>query len=96
MTLGTDLVRYLATLTLSGGDHDGSQFVVLGWERRFLQGAFRVPGDAALSVGRGNGKSALVAGLATATVGPARAVAWQPARSDCVRQVLRAGPPGLR
>ena len=33
-------------------------------------GAFRSPGDAAISVGRGNGKSAFVAGLATAVVDP--------------------------
>ena len=70
MTLGTDLVAYLGTLVLAGGDHDGEAFRVLGWERRFLLGAFRVPGDSALSVGRGNGKSALVAGLATAVIDP--------------------------
>ena len=58
-------------LTLSGGDRDGEPFTVLGWEKRFVRGAFGQPGHAALSVGRGNGKSALVAGIAAAVVDPA-------------------------
>ena len=70
MTLSADLIRYLAGLTLSGGDHDGDAFTVLPWERRFVRGAFGRPGHAALSVARGNGKSALVAGIATAVVDP--------------------------
>ena len=42
------------------------------WERRFVYGAWRAPGDAALSVGRGNGKSGF-GGLASrpAMVDPA-------------------------
>ena len=36
----------------------------------FHRGAFSVRGDVALSVGRGNGKSALVAGIACATIDP--------------------------
>ena len=54
----------------AGGDRDGEKFTVLGWEKRFIMGAFSKNGDSALSVGRGNGKSALVAGLATACVDP--------------------------
>ncbi len=64
------LVDYLGGLTLSGGDHDGEALDVLSWERRFCRGAFRQDGDAALSVARGNGKSALVAGIASAVVDP--------------------------
>ena len=64
------LIRYIEGLTLSGGDHDGELFVVLPWERRFLRGAFKAPGHAALSISRGNGKSALVAAIATALVDP--------------------------
>ena len=64
------LIDYLGSLTLAGGDHDGEPFEVLPWERRFVRGAFRQPGDAALSVARGNGKSALVAGIASAVVDP--------------------------
>lgn len=70
MTLGAELVRYLGGLTLTGGDHDSEPFTVLGWQRRFVLSAFRRPGDAALTVGRGNGKSAMCAGLAAAVVDP--------------------------
>ena len=66
-----DLVKYLASLVLTGGDRDGERFTVLPWEQRFVRGAFRAPGPAALSVARGNGKSALVAGIAAAVVDPA-------------------------
>ena len=71
VSLSTDLISYLESLTLAGGDCDGEPFTVLPWERRFLLGAWKSEGDAALSVGRGNGKSALVAGIATAMVDPA-------------------------
>ena len=43
---------------------------LLHWERRFLRGAFGQPGDAALTVARGAGKSALVAAVASAVVDP--------------------------
>ena len=44
-------------------------FAVLPWQRRFIRGAF-APGiqSAALSVGRGNGKTALLSGIACATL----------------------------
>lgn len=64
------LVEYLGTLALRGGDHDGERLEVLWWERRFVSGTFRQPGDSAVSVARGNGKSALVAGIASAVVDP--------------------------
>ena len=64
------LAAYVGGLTLAGGDRDGMAFEVLSWERRFLSGAFRQPGDAALSVARGNGKSALLAAVACAVVDP--------------------------
>ena len=64
------LIDYIERLTMAGGDHDGEPFTLLPWERRFLRGAFAVDGDAALSVARGNGKSALTAGIACATVDP--------------------------
>jgi len=70
-TLPTKLTAYLESLTLAGGDHDGEPFVALPWERRFIRGAFGRSGHAALSVGRANGKTALVAGLAAAVVDPA-------------------------
>lgn len=64
------LIDYLGGLTLRGGDHDGQNFEVLGWEARFVRGAFAEVHDAALSVARGNGKSALVGGIAAAVVDP--------------------------
>ena len=64
------LIDFLGGLKLAGGDHDGEAFTVLPWEKRFIRGAFAGPGDSAISVGRGNGKSAFVAGLATAVVDP--------------------------
>lgn len=70
MRLVADTVGYLGSVRLAGGDHDGERFTVLPWERRFIRGAFRGPGDSALTVGRGNGKSALVAGIAAAMVDP--------------------------
>ena len=60
------LRAYLEGLTLD----DGRPFELLAWERRFVDGAFGVAGDAALSVGRGNGKTALVAALACAVLDP--------------------------
>ncbi|MDE0289435.1 MAG: hypothetical protein OXM88_12820 [bacterium] len=65
------MIEYLGGLRLSGGDHDGSLFTVLPWQKRFIYGAFRGPGDVALSVGRGNGKSALCGGVAASVVDPA-------------------------
>ena len=64
------LIRYLGGLVLSGGDLDGEPMEVWPWESRFLRGAFRVAGDSGLSVARGNGKSALCAGVAAAVVDP--------------------------
>ena len=64
------LVDYIAGLELVGGELDGTLFEVLPWERRFLQGAFGQRADSALSLGRGNGKSALVGAIASAAVDP--------------------------
>ena len=69
-TLGAELIAWLGKLTLSGGDLDGQKFQVWPWERRFLLGTFGQPGNAALSIGRGNGKSGFVAALAAAVVCP--------------------------
>ena len=65
------LAAYVAGLTLTGGDRDGEPFAVLPWERRFLRGAFGCGvSSAALSLARGNGKTALVAGIACGVVDP--------------------------
>ena len=70
-TAARDLIAYIGTLTLAGGDCDGERFTVLPWEARFLRGMLGNPGDSALSVARGNGKSALVAGISCAVLDPA-------------------------
>ena len=67
-----DYIR--ARLTIGQGRHAGSGFDLLPWQRRFLRGAFGQPGDAALSMGRGGGKSTFTAAIASAAVdvdGPA-------------------------
>ena len=68
------VVDYLSGLTITQGRHAGKPFEVLPWQRRFIKGTFRPGiGEAALSLGRGGGKSTLIAGLgcaALATDGP--------------------------
>ena len=63
------LPRYLSELTVSQGRLAGHPFRVLPWQMRFVRGAF-APGvqSAALSVARGNGKTALLSGIAAATL----------------------------
>ncbi|MDE0235879.1 MAG: hypothetical protein OXN95_01475 [bacterium] len=70
MSLGSALIDYLGRLTIVGGDRDGEPFELQPWEAHFCRGAFKDDGDAALSMARGNRKSALMAGIATATVDP--------------------------
>ena len=63
------VVAYLAGLPVTQGAHVGEPFTVLPWERRFVRGAFaRGVRSAALSIARGNGKTALAAGIASATL----------------------------
>ena len=63
------LLAYLSGLTVSQGRLTGQTFTVLPWQSRFVHGAF-TPGvqSAALSVARGNGKTALLSGIAAATL----------------------------
>ena len=84
------LTQYLAGLSLVGGDHDGEKFEVLGWEERFIRGAFGSEGDAALSLARGNGKSALVAALACGVVDPDGPLHGRRREVVCVASSLRA------
>ena len=64
------LIEYLGTLVIPAGDRAGERFQVLPWERKFLRGICGVSGDAAVSIGRANGKSGFVAGIASAAVDP--------------------------
>ena len=63
------LDEHLGGLRISQGRLAGELLTVLPWQRRFVRGAF-APGvqSAGLSVGRGNGKTALLAGIAAATL----------------------------
>ena len=69
MGLPTELITYLSGLAVSQGRRAGEPFTVLPWQRRFIRGAF-APGvqSAGLSVARGNGKTALLSGIAAATL----------------------------
>ena len=63
------LVTYLETLTVGQGSLRGERFTLLPWQRRFVRGALS-PGvhEAALTCGRGAGKSTLTAALASAAL----------------------------
>ena len=68
-----DVLRYIETLPITQGDNRGETFKVLDWQEDFIRGALAEGvRTAALSLGRNNGKSVLVAALACAhLVGPA-------------------------
>ena len=62
--------NWLSRLTISQGPRAGERFELLAWQRRFLRGAFRSDVQrSAVTCGRGNGKSGLVASLATLYLG---------------------------
>lgn len=60
------LIRYIENLRLTQGRLAGERFRLLPFQRRFLTKAFGQPGDAALSMGRGGGKTTLTAAIAAA------------------------------
>ena len=67
------LIDYISALEITQGEGVGASFPLFPWESRFLRGAFKTAGDAALSVARGNGKTTLLSGVAAAFVdGPLR------------------------
>ena len=72
-----DLIGWLGGLTLSGGDLHGKPMTVWSWEKRFVRGVWSRSGDGALTIARGNGKSGLVAAIASAVVDPAGPL-WSP------------------
>ena len=71
-----ELIELLEKLTVSQGRWAGERFRVLPWQRRFLRGAFADgTHSVALSIGRGNGKTTLLAGVAVGTlIGPLAAM----------------------
>lgn len=64
----TGIADYIQGLTIGQGRYAGQPFKLLGWQRRSLRGAFNQPDDAALSMGRGGGKSTFTAAIACAAV----------------------------
>ena len=60
------MARYIEGLPITQGEGLGQPFKLLPWQRQFLRGLARTDGDAALTIGRGNGKTALLAGIALA------------------------------
>ena len=69
MARPTNLIAYLSGLTVTQGRLAGQAFAVLPWQRRFVRSAFTAGvQSAALSVARGNGKTALLSGIAAATL----------------------------
>ena len=63
------LADYLSGLVVSQGRLAGQPFTAFPWEARFIRRTFR-PGvqSAALSIARGNGKTAMLSGIACATL----------------------------
>ena len=67
MTTARAVAEYVGGLTVGQGRYFGQPFPLLGWQRRFLR-CFNVPGDAAVSLGRGGGKSTFIAAIGAAAV----------------------------
>ena len=67
ITISNALLDFLSGVTVSQGRLAGQPFTVLPWQARFARGAFcNDTLSAALSVARGNGKTALLSAIACA------------------------------
>ena len=69
VSLADRTIRYIGGLVIGQGRLAGEPFKLLPWQRRFIKGAL-APGvaEAALTVGRGGGKSTLIAGIGCAAL----------------------------
>ena len=67
MSSARAVADYIRGLTIGQGRYFGQPFPLLGWQRRFLR-CFDLSGDAAVSLGRGGGKSTFIAGIGAAAV----------------------------
>lgn len=65
-----DLTDWMFGLKMPNGPRAGEHFEVLPWQERFFRLLEGEPGDLALSVARGNGKTATAVAIATACVHP--------------------------
>ena len=68
MRLSRQVGNYIEGLVVGQGRHAGQPLRLLGWQKRFLAGAFGNEGDAALSMARGNGKTTFTAAIACSAV----------------------------
>lgn len=70
--LADDVFHLLQRFPVTQGSHVGDTFKVLGWQKRLLRGIVNNR-TSAISVARGNGKTTLLAGVASAAlIGPLR------------------------
>lgn len=85
-----DLISYLSGLMVTQGRLAGQFLTVWPWENRFVRGAFRDGvQSAAISVARANGKTAILSGIAAATLdGPLMVPRGE---TVIVASVIRAG-----
>ena len=67
-TIVKELEAYIGGLVVPQGRFQGQPFKLFPWQRRFLRGAFGQPDDAALTLGRGGGKSTFIAAIGAACV----------------------------
>ena len=69
VSLALDVIQYLESLSITQGQGAGAPWKLLPFQKRFVRAAL-APGvsESSLSVGRGNGKSTLVSGLAAAAL----------------------------
>ena len=95
-TLGRALIDWMGKLTLSGGDLDGEKFTVWPWEASFLRGTFSQPGNAALSVGRGNGGKRIRSWTCYGCRRSWGAVSWNAARGHLLCGQFRPGAHNIR
>ena len=63
----TAIADHIGRYRIGQGRYAGEPFRLLGWQRRFLR-VFNGPGDGAMSLARGNGKSVFVAAIAASAV----------------------------
>ena len=63
-----ELYGFIESLTITQGREAGKKLVLFPWQKRFLRGTFGQDGAAALSCGRGAGKTAFCGAIATAAL----------------------------
>ena len=74
------LLQFVSEFTITQGQDAGQQITIYPWERRFLNALDKTTKDVALTMGRGNGKTLIVAGVGSAAlVGP-----WMQPRAETV------------